>query len=80
MEDSIIFNSPTLILLYCLALLFLFLTFTFKSRYVFPLLSLVTVLGTTVYALLLGCSLWEAATVLMIFLFIHMVLYKGHRP
>ena len=79
MEESVIFNSPGLLLLYCLALVFLALAFILKSRYVFSVLSLLTSVGTTAYALLLGSTLWEAATVMMVFWAIHMVFYKGGR-
>lgn len=68
MEDSVIFNSPFLLL--CLGIALFLSVFDLKKRssgFVLPLLSILLALGTVSYALLLGATFYEAATVLILF-------------
>ena len=68
MENSIIFNQPLLLILLGIALfLSVFDARKRASGYLFPLFSVLLVLGTLTYATLLGATLYETATVLMLF-------------
>ncbi len=68
MEGSIIFNDPLLLLLLGIALfLSVFDVLKRSSGYVFPLISILITLGTLTYAMLLGATMYEVATVLMVF-------------
>ncbi len=78
MEDSIIFNDPLLLILLAVALfLSVFDIFKRSSGYVFPLISIVLTLGVLTYALLLGATMYEVATVLMVFAAVNLLSFGG---
>ncbi len=71
--QSVILESPLLLALYGLGLgLCLFDRHYRATNGAFPLLSVVVTLGATAWALLLGATLWECATVLLAFLLLNM--------
>ena len=71
MAESVIFNSPLLLILYGVALaVAIFELVTKTTGYVLPLLSLAIVVGASIYALLIGASLFEIAIILMVFMLI----------
>ena len=73
MDNTIIFNSPLLLILYAIALaLALFELFTKKTGFILPIISFAIVIGTTIYALILGTELLEAAIIIFVFLLINM--------
>jgi hypothetical protein len=76
MGNSVIFNSPLLLL--CFFLAFLFDLFEIKKKatgYVCPLLSLLAFAGSLTYSLLLGASYKEASIMILIFLMLNMTIY-----
>ncbi|MBQ7323294.1 MAG: hypothetical protein IJW96_01870 [Clostridia bacterium] len=76
MEESIIFNNPLLLVGYGIALIFC--VWGIKERiwgYVFPILSACFCVLTTTYALLLGASLYEVGTVVLVFLLLNLSVY-----
>ena len=74
MAESVIFNSPFLLLLYGIGLaLALFELFTKETGFVLPLISLAVAVGTSIYALLLGAGLFEVALVLVIYLLVNLI-------
>lgn len=74
MESSVIFNEPLLLILLGIALFLSVFDIKRKSSgYVLPLLSILITLCTLAYAMLLGASLYETATVLMIFAAINLL-------
>lgn len=78
MTESVIFNSPVLIAGYSIALFFcVFDLFKHSSGYVFPILSAVSCVATTIAALMLGAELYEVASVIMIFLALNLSVYAG---
>ena len=73
MENLVIFVNPLLLCLYGLALaLVLFELFSKTTGYVLPLIALAIVIGTTIYALLLGAGLFEVIIILLVFLLINL--------
>ena len=73
MENLVILNTPLLLVLYGLALvLVLFELFSKLTGYVLPIIAFVIVVGTTIYALLLGAQLLEVAIFVTIFLLINL--------
>jgi hypothetical protein len=80
MESSVIFNEPILLILLGLAL---FLSvFDMKKRasgYILPLLSILITLCTLAYAMLLGATLYETATVLMLFAAVNLLSYGAQK-
>lgn len=80
MENSVIFNQPLLLILLGIALLLG--VFDIKKRasgYILPLLSILITLGTLAYAILLGASLYETATVLMLFAAVNLLSYGAQK-
>lgn len=77
MEESVIFHLPFALVLYGSALFFCLFDNRYKaSKGIFTLLSAVLALAATAYSLILGATLWEAATVLLIFLLLNMGVEK----
>ena len=77
MSESVIFNTPILLIGYALALGLCILSI--KGRiggYVIPILSAFTCVVTTTYALLKGAGLYEVSMAVMIFLFLNLVVYR----
>lgn len=78
MAESVIFNSPVLIAGYSIALFFcIFDLFKHSSGYIFPVISAVACVTTTVAALILGAGLYEVALVMMVFLALNLSVYWG---
>ena len=78
MENSVIFNSPILILLLITALFLC--VFDMEKRvsgYVLPLLSILITIGTLTYAMLLGATMYEVATVFILFASVNLLAYGG---
>lgn len=76
MKESIIFNDTLLLVGYGIALLFCLLGI--KGREwgrIFSILSVCICMLTTTYALLLGASLYEVGTMLLLFLIMHLSSY-----
>ena len=77
MSESVIFNSPLLLAGYGIALLLCL--FSVKGRiggYVLPILSAFICVLTTTLALLKGAELYEAGLMIVIFLMIHLPVYR----
>ena len=77
MEESIIFNNPLLLVGYGIALIFCVLGI--KERvwgYIFPIFSTCICVLTTTYSLLLGASLYEVGTVVLVFLLLNLSVYS----
>ena len=78
--ESVIFGSPLLVFLYGIAaLICIFDLFKRASGYVFPLLSAVLFVGTTIYAMLLGANYEELGIVVLIFLALNLTVYSRHK-
>ena len=73
MTDWVLFQTPVVLLLYGAALACsLFERFTKSTKGVLTLVSAVLAIVATATLLLLGGSLWEAATLLLVFLLLQM--------
>lgn len=71
--ESVIFTSPFLLILYGIALgLCLFELFTKTTGYVLPLLSCAIVIGTSIYAIILGANLLEVCIVFVVFILLNL--------
>ena len=73
--DSVILGQPLVmsLLLYGIALALLFFDRTYRAtKGTFTLISTALTVLATAYSLLMGASLWECATVLLIFLLLNM--------
>lgn len=71
--ESVILSSPLALFLYGIALfLNLFDRHYRMTKGALTLLSCAVCVGATAYAILIGATLWECATVLLIFLLINM--------
>ena len=71
--ESVILSSPMAMFLYGIALfLNLFDRHYRMTKGVLTFVSCVVCIGATLYAILIGTSLWECATVLLIFLLLNM--------
>ncbi len=71
MNESIIFNSPLLLVLYGIALSFFLFGLNSRSGKIIYL-STAIVVGTSAYALVIGATLFETAVVVVIFLIINL--------
>ena len=71
MSESVIFNSPILLVLYGIALALVLFNLKNRTGAVLTYVSAALVVGTSAYAILLGASLWETAIVIVIFLLIN---------
>ena len=77
MSESVIFNTPILLIGYALALGLCILSI--KGRiggYIVPILSVFTCMATTTYALLKGADLYEVGMMVMIFLLLNLSVYR----
>ena len=78
--ESIILNSPLLLLLYGAAILMCIFDFIKRNLgYIFPMLSAVIFVGATIYALLLGAGYVEISNVILIFLALNLSLFLMHK-
>lgn len=78
MSESVIFNSPLIVVCYGIALALSLIGLIYKDMgRVLAVVSAIAVVGTTVYALLLGAALSEAAIIIIIFLLIELAGVKG---
>ncbi|MFA6829686.1 MAG: hypothetical protein WCR67_03165 [Bacilli bacterium] len=76
MQDSVIFSSTILFVLYLIGLGFSFFELRKNSTgVVFPLISLAFFSGTTIYALMLKTPLNEIAIIAIIYLIVNLVGY-----
>ncbi len=74
---EVMLDSPLALLLYGLALFLCLFDRHYKAtKGIFTLLSAVAALGGTAYSLTLGASVWECATVLLVFLLLNMGVTK----
>lgn len=74
MASSVIFNSPILLVLYGLALaIALFELVNRSTGFVLPIVSLAIVIGTSIYAILLGATLFEIAIIVLVFLLLSLI-------
>ena len=73
--DSVIFNTPLLVILYSFALLFAVIGLKRPLSAVLPFVSIVISLLTTGYAILLGATLFEVALVLLVFLAVNLTVF-----
>lgn len=71
--ESVIFSSPFLIVLYCVALFFSIVGLKNKTGVILSSVSVALCLLTTGYALFKGATLLETAIVLLIFLIINLI-------
>ena len=73
--DSVILGQPLVmsLLVYGIALALLLFDRTYRAtKGVFTLISTALVVLATAYSLIMGASLWECATVLLVFLLLNM--------
>ena len=71
--ESIILSSPLAVVLYGIALFLNLFDRNYRmTKGILTVLSCAVCVGATVYAILIGASLWECATVLLVFLLINM--------
>lgn len=71
--ESVILSSPLAVFLYGIALFLNLFDRHYKmTKGVLTLVSCAICVGATVYAILIGASLWECATVLLAFLLLNM--------
>jgi hypothetical protein len=78
MTDSVIFNSPYLLIGYGIALFFCL--FAIKKRgtgYIIPIISILVCMATSAAALLLGSSYFELCVVILVFLFLNIYATTG---
>ena len=71
MSESVIFNSPILLVLYGIALALVLFNLKNRTGAVLTYVSAALVVCSSAYALLLGASLWETAVVIVVFLLIN---------
>ena len=76
MSESVIFNSPLLLMLYGLALAANLLGLSKKTGFFLPVFSACIAVVATALALLHGASLYEAVLVLLIFLLINLRAFR----
>jgi TRAP-type C4-dicarboxylate transport system permease small subunit len=80
MIESVILNSPILILGYGFALFFcIFDLFTHSSGYVMPTISMLLCAATIVYSFFLGAALIEICIAVLIFLIINISAIRGKK-
>ena len=72
MSESVIFNSPFLLTVYLIALILSLVGINKRTGFLLPILSALIVAGASLYALLLGASVYELAIVLLTFLLINL--------
>lgn len=78
--DSVILSSPLLLVLYDVAMLIcIFDLIKRVTGYIFPILSAVIFVATTVYAILLGAGYVEVSIVVLIFLALNLGVFFVHR-
>ena len=71
--ESVILASPLAVVLYGIALFLNLFDRHYKmTKGVLTILSCAVCVGATAYAILIGASLWECATVLLVFLLLNM--------
>lgn len=71
--ESVIFSSPLALFLYGIALfLNLFDRHYRMTKGFLTIISCAVCVGATAYAIVIGASLWECATVLLVFLLLNM--------
>ena len=76
MADSIIFNSPFILVCFCLALFFcVYDLIKHSSGYIFPLISIVIAVLTIIYSLLIGAAMQEILIMVLIFFVINMTAF-----
>jgi hypothetical protein len=78
MTDTVIFNSPYLVMGYVVALFFCL--FAIKRRgsgYIIPIISTLLCVGTSAVAIILGASYYEICIVILIFLFLNIYALLG---
>ena len=75
--ESVILRSPLALLAYGAALFFCLYDRVYKAPgWWFTVLSAVLAIAASAYSLILGASLWETATVLLVFLLLNMGVEK----
>lgn len=75
--ESVILRSPLALLLYGAALFLCLYDRVYKATgWWFSALSAVLAIAASAYSLILGASLWETATVLLVFLLLNMGVEK----
>lgn len=75
--ESVILRSPLALLAYGTALFFCLYDRVYKATgWLFTVLSAVLAIAASAYSLILGASLWETATVLLVFLLLNMGVEK----
>lgn len=78
--ESVILNSPIILIGYGLALFFCIFDIVKRSSgYVFPLISVFICLGTTIYALICGATMYEVGSVIILFLVLNLSAFKGNK-
>ena len=73
MTDSVILNSPIILILYGVALVILIVGLIWrKTGFIMPVLSAALAVCASAYAVISGAALFEVATVIMIFLAVNL--------
>ena len=73
MSESVIFNSPILLVLYGISLALVLFNMKNRAGAVLTYVSAALTVCSSAYALLLGANLWETAIVIVIFLLINVI-------
>lgn len=73
--ESVILSTPILWAGYLIAFVLCILGFFKRVTFILPLISAAAVVGITAYALMLGASLYEAAIIFLIFLFLNLIAF-----
>lgn len=73
MSESVIFNSPILLVLYGISLALVLFNMKNRTGAVLTYVSSALTVCSSAYALLLGANLWETAIVIVIFLLINVI-------
>lgn len=79
MEESVLFNTPLLLVLYGTAFILCIAGRKLKTGWLLPGASMLLCCGTSAIGILLGMSLRETATVLLLFIAVQAGAYRGDK-
>lgn len=79
MTESVIVTAPILWIPYGIALLLCVVDLIKRLGHAVQIITAAIVVGTTVYAVLIGMSLYEATTVMLVFLGVNLISYARHK-
>ena len=79
MEDSVIFNTPALLILFGAALVLAAAGLIKRTGYILPALSAAVAAAASTYALLLGAEMREVLVFILLLLAIHLTAFASGR-